>query len=200
MGENGEGSYLGPEGQARVDIDRMLVASGWVVQDYRQIALGQGQGVAVREVPLAEAHGVADYVLFVDREAVGVIEAKKRGMPLTGVEWQSAKYREGVQDLVPAVTTPLPFAYESTGIETRFTNGFDPEPASRGVFSFHRPETLAEWVRAWRDDPEAATLRQRLVHGLPPLDPTGLWPAQEVAIRNLETSLQQFHPEAPRVS
>ena len=130
LGNGGEGAYLGPEGQARVDIDRMLVASGWVVQDYRQIALGQGQGVAVREVPLAAGYGVADYVLFVDREAVGVIEAKKRGMPLVGVEWQAKRYREGVQDLIPAVTTPLPFAYESTGIETRFTNGFDPEPAS----------------------------------------------------------------------
>ena len=67
---------------------------------------------------------------------------------------------------------------------------------SRGVFSFHRPETLAKWVRAWRDDPDSATLRQRLVHGLPPLDSKGLWPAQEVAIRNLEGSLQQFHPRA----
>jgi type I restriction enzyme R subunit len=38
---------------------------------------------------------------------------------------------------------PLPFIYESTGAETRFTNGYDPEARSRRVFTFHRPETLA---------------------------------------------------------
>ncbi len=72
-----------------------------------------------------------------------MIEAKKAGSTLTGVEWQSAKYTTGLPGTVPAITKPLSFAYEATGIETRFTNGFDPDPASRQVFSFHRPETLA---------------------------------------------------------
>ena len=40
----------------------------------------------------------------------------------------------------------LPFAYESTGVETRFTNTLDPDPRSRQVFWFHRPETLAGWI------------------------------------------------------
>jgi type I restriction enzyme R subunit len=43
---------------------------------------------------------------------------------------------------------PLPFLYESTGVETQFTNGLDPEPRSRGLFAFHRPETLAGWIAA----------------------------------------------------
>lgn len=43
----------------------------------------------------------------------------------------------------PRRHNPLPFCYESTGVETRFTNGLDPEPRSRNVFAFHRPETLA---------------------------------------------------------
>ena len=96
---------------------------------------------------------------------------------------------------MPALTKPLAFAYESTGVETRFTNAADPEPASRQVFTFHRPETLAEWVRAWSGwgGVERATFRQRL-RGLPPLESTGLWPAQEDAIRNLEVSLAQFRP------
>ena len=34
--------YLGPEAAARLDIDAMLSASGWVVQDFKKIALGRG--------------------------------------------------------------------------------------------------------------------------------------------------------------
>jgi type I restriction enzyme R subunit len=193
----GAEEYLGPEARARLEIDRQLTACGWVVQRHKQMNLGAGRGVAVREFPMLEGHGDADYLLFVDRKAVGVIEAKKKGSTLTGVEWQSAKYTTGLPDAVPALTKPLAFAYESTGVETRFTNAFDPEPASRQIFSFHRPETLVEWVRAWSEfgGVEQATLRQRLVQ-LPPLQATGLWSAQETAIRNLEGSLVHFRPRA----
>jgi hypothetical protein len=100
------GDYLGPEAQARVDIDRQLTACGWVVQRYRKMNLGAGPGVAVRELPRADGHG--DYLLFVDRKAVGVIEAKKKGSTLTGVEWQSAKYTTGLPDAVPALTKRSP--------------------------------------------------------------------------------------------
>jgi type I restriction enzyme R subunit len=141
-------------------------------------------------------HGRADYLLFVDKAAAGVIEAKKEGETLTGVEWQSAKYVDGLPDEIPtAVEGALPFAYESTGSETRFTNALDPDPASREVFSFHRPETLAGWLADISKHPTAPTLRHRL-RLLPPLAETGLWPAQVVAIRNLEESLAANRPRA----
>jgi type I restriction enzyme, R subunit len=57
--------YLGPEAAARVKIDAMLTASGWVVQDFKQIALGAAPGVAVREYPMAKGHDTADYLLFI---------------------------------------------------------------------------------------------------------------------------------------
>lgn len=41
-------------------------------------------------------HGRVDYLLYVDRAVVGVIEAKPQGTPLSGVEWQSAMYAEGL--------------------------------------------------------------------------------------------------------
>jgi type I restriction enzyme R subunit len=69
--------YLGPEAKARVEIDKLLTAAGWVVQRHRQMNLGAGRGVAVREFPMAAGHGDADYLLFVDRKAVGVVEAKR---------------------------------------------------------------------------------------------------------------------------
>lgn len=92
--------------------------------------------------------GFADYLLLVDGQAIGAVEAKKAGTTLIGVEPQSKKYGEGLPDLPPAWHKPLPFLYESTGHETRFTNNLDPKPASRRVFTFHRPETLRAWVAA----------------------------------------------------
>ena len=87
----GSSDYSTPEGQARGKIDEQLAACGWVVQDYRSAAVAAAQGVAVREVPTES--GPADYVLFVDSQAVGVIEAEKAGRMLTGVEFQTRKYR-----------------------------------------------------------------------------------------------------------
>lgn len=100
-----------------------------------------GCGVAVREFPLQT--GEADYLLFVDRKAVGVVEAKPEGMTLSGVADQAAKYPAGLPPNIPHVTLPLPFLYESTGVETFFRDERDPQPRSRRVFYFHRPETLA---------------------------------------------------------
>jgi type I restriction enzyme R subunit len=187
--------YLTPEARARVRIDEMLAAAGWVVQDAKQVNLAASRGVAVREFVLKPPHGRADYLLFVDGTAVGVVEAKKEGATLTGVEWQSAKYRDGLPDWVGgALEGFMPFYYESTGVETRFTSALDPDPRSRQVFWFHRPETLAGWI-AERDSSRGPTLRHRL-RNLPELGDGGLWPAQVRAIRNLEESLADNRPRA----
>ncbi|HKX93940.1 MAG TPA: hypothetical protein VJM48_04490, partial [Methylibium sp.] len=86
------------------------------------------RGVALREFPLDAGHGYADYLLYVDGKACGVVEAKKQGATLTGVELQSARYAQGLPPSLPAWRRPLPFVYESTGVETHFTNGLDPAP------------------------------------------------------------------------
>jgi hypothetical protein len=97
-----------------------------VVQDYQSVNLYAGGGVAVRE--LVTDAGPADYVLFVNRQAVGVIEAKKQGTTLSGVEWQTVKYQRNMPGELPAylIGGRLPFGYESTGSETWFTCGLDP--------------------------------------------------------------------------
>ena len=176
-----------PEAKARTTIDQLLIAAGWAVQDYAQINLYAQRGVAVREYPLRT--GFADYLLFVEQRAIGVVEAKAVGTPLGGITHQSHKYGDGLPALLPAWRTPLPFLYESTGIETLFTNGLDPAPRSRNVFAFHLPETLAGWVQ------EPETLRARLCT-LPPLLTRDLWLAQVEAIRNLEQSLAENHPRS----
>jgi len=88
--------------------------------------------------------------LFVDQQAVGVVEAKKEGTALAEVEIQSARYSAGLLDHLQVPVQPLPFCYESTGVETHFTNTLDPEPRARPVFAFHRPETLIEWAELGR--------------------------------------------------
>jgi type I restriction enzyme R subunit len=117
-----------------------------VVCDANKANIHGARGVAIREFPLKSGHGHADYLLYVDGKAAGVIEAKKEGTTLTGVETQSAKYTTGLPDSLPAWRKPLAFAYQSTGIETRFTNGLDPAPRSRPVFALDRPDTLAAFL------------------------------------------------------
>lgn len=177
-----------PEEQSRLTIDDLLAQAGWDVQNRDEIDLSAALGVAVREFPLK--NGFADYLLFVNRQIVGVIEAKKAGTPLSGTESQALNYSEGLPSDLPAPFLPLPFLYQSTGVETFFTNQLDPDPRSRRVFAFHQPETLAEWIEDGHD-----TSRRR-VRELPSLQTGRLWYAQIEAITNLEQSLAMNKPRA----
>lgn len=125
-----------PEQRARVEIDRKLEQAGWAVQDHAAMNLHASRGAAVREFPLTT--GFADYLLYADGKAIGVVDARKPGT-LIGVESQSARYVAGLPERVPAHRTPLPFHYESRGEAVQFTSLLDPTPRSREVFSFHRP-------------------------------------------------------------
>jgi type I restriction enzyme R subunit len=118
-----------PEQQAREEIDRLLLAAGWRVCDLAAANIHAARGVAIREFPLESGYGFADYLLYVDGKAAGIIEAKKQGATLTGVESQSARYAAGLPAALPAWRRPLPFLYESTGIETHFTQ----RPRSRAT-------------------------------------------------------------------
>ena len=100
----------------------MLDAAGWAVQDAARANIHAGRGVALRNFARKPGHGFADYLLYVDGAAAGVVEAKKEGTTLTGVEVQSGKYSQGLPLMLPAPIRPLPFCFESTGIETQFTN------------------------------------------------------------------------------
>lgn len=189
-----DAALLAAEQRARVLIDEQLQGAGWVVQDGKSMNLFAGQGIAVREVVMAPGHGRVDYLLYVDKRVVGVIEAKSIGTTLSGVEWQSAMYATGLPEShrrrARLVDDRLPFVFEASGSETHFTNGFDPDPRSRKVFAFPRPSTLARFLRDAEADPERPTWRAK-VRALPPLDEAGLRPAQIVAINGVEQSLAE---------
>jgi type I restriction enzyme R subunit len=177
-----------PEQQARQQIDAKLVAAGWIIQDYKAFNPSAGRGIALREVPLKS--GTCDYLLLVDRKALGVVEAKKEGTLLSGVAEQSSHYGASLPDFIQAIGPgSLPFLYESTGVETFFRDERDPDPRSRSVFSFHRPESLAEWLT------QPDTLRARLQR-LPPLPPKGMRDCQIEGITDLGKSFAENHPRA----
>lgn len=180
-------SNQNPEQIARDHIDKQLTSSGWLIQKKNRINLHAGIGVAVREY-LTNA-GVADYVLFVDGNPVGVIEAKREeeGHRLTVHEVQSEEYASA--KLKYLNNEKLPFVYESTGEVTRFTDFRDPKSRSRPVFSFHRPEIFRERLK------KSKSLRGSLLN-LPALPLERLRDCQIKAINNLETSFKDNRPKA----
>ena len=203
-----------PEQNARVNIDALLVAAGWHVCNVVNANIHASTGVAIREFPLNSGFGFADYLLYVNGKACGVIEAKKQGATLTGVELQSGRYAQGLPTSLPAWRRPLPFVWESTGIETHFTNGLDPEPRARAVFAFFRPELLVQWLAylpSSSSSPANGTTAQEApgtfltrMRSMPRLVTEwgsggahyALWPAQISAITNLEKSLAANKPKA----
>jgi type I restriction enzyme R subunit len=177
-----------PEQIARDNIDKQLIACGWVIQDKDKINLNAALGVVVRYY-LTQDGKETDYVLFIDKKPVGVIEAKREeeGHRLTTVEEQSNEYANS--KLKYLNNDPLPFVYESTGDVTRFTDFRDPKPRSRPVFTFHRPETFRTWLKTEK------SLRASLLD-IPVLQTEGLRDCQINAITKLESSFKEFKPKA----
>jgi type I restriction enzyme, R subunit len=176
-----------PEQIARDHIDKHLIACGWIIQDIKKVNLFAGIGIAIKEY--VTDVGPADYVLFVDGKPCGVIEAKREeeGHRMNIHEDQSEDYASA--KLKHLKNEPLPFVYLSTGEITRFTDFTDPKPRAREIFSFHRPETLLEWLK------KNKSLRKRL-HDLPALQTDGLRECQVNAINKLEISFKENRPRA----
>ncbi|MEW8356124.1 MAG: DEAD/DEAH box helicase family protein [Candidatus Thiodiazotropha sp.] len=178
------------EAQTREAIDRKLTDAGWVIQDKKRINLYESLGVAVREMDTDT--GPADYLLFIDGKACGIIEAKREGTDLGGVAEQSARYATSHIKFIErwvAENQPLPLLYEATNHEIRFRDERDPHPRSRNIFHFHRPETLLDWLQ------DEETLRARLQQP-PELNTENLRNCQIDAIRGIEHSLKQGKPRA----
>jgi hypothetical protein len=114
-----------PEARARAEIDRLLMAAGAQGCDFRAANLHAAYGVAIREFELKSGHGTADYLLYIDGKAAGVIEAKKHGVALIGVERQCDKYAKGLPTNLPAWAHPLrnrgAKAADSPGTTERYT-------------------------------------------------------------------------------
>ncbi len=172
---------MNPEEKARLKIDEELTQAGWVIQDRKDFNRNASLGVAVREF-LMQDNTEADYLLFVDGKACGVIEAKKAGHTLSGVENQSKGYSCHLPEKTRSWQMPLPFVYETNSQEIYFTDARDINACSRRIFNFHKPETLFELLN------QPSTLRNNLKN-MPILNKTGLRDCQVEAIDGLEQSL-----------
>ena len=159
----------GPEDRARDKIDSLLKAAGWVIQDRDQFNLAAALGVAVREVELPS--GPCDYLLFLDRKAVGVIEAKKAGTTLSGVAEQSSKYMSQLPPHLKGWGETLLIDYESTGEETIFCDWRDPFPRSRHALRLPQARGAPALISGRLDPPQPpdadAAARQARAPGLP---------------------------------
>mgnify|MGYP000402156583 FL=1 len=177
-----------PEQEARIVIDEKLKMSGWIVQNVNQLNLLAGLGVAVREFPTST--GPVDYVLFINGEPVGVIEAKKSsaGENITVVEEQSSRYANSTFKWINRDYS-IQFAYEATDKLVKFTDYKDIKYRSRKVFSFHRPEYLESLLQT------SDTIRNNMKH-FPPLDPVGFRDCQINAINNMDVSFADNRPRA----
>lgn len=177
-----------PEQEARIVIDEKLKMSGWQVQNVNQLNLLAGLGVAVREFPTST--GPVDYVLFINGEPVGVIEAKKSsaGENITVVEEQSSRYANSTFKWINRDYS-IRFAYEATDKLVKFTDYKDIKYRSRKVFSFHRPEYLESLLQT------SDTIRNNMKH-FPPLDPVGFRDCQINAINNMDVSFADNRPRA----
>ncbi len=176
-----------PEDRARSLIDRQLAASGWITQSRDDINLGAAQGVAVREFHTTS--GPVDYALFIDRRLCGIVEAKRAGTTLSGFSEQASRYITDIPEHLVREPGQVRFEYLASGTEILFRNHADPEPSSRRLFAFQRPETLANSLR------DAKTIRAHL-QTMPALLPDGLRACQIDAIASLERSLAENRPRA----
>lgn len=177
-----------PEEKARIEIDKMLEQAGWIVQDRSELNIRASMGVAIREFVMKD-NGESDYLLFVNGKAIGVLEAKKAELSLSGVENQSQSYACNLPEGARYYQMPLPFIYESNGSEIYFRDCRDVVCRSRRLFTFHKPETLFELIS--NED----TLRNKLTM-MPELNKEGLRDCQVEAIVGLENSLKQGKPRA----
>jgi len=178
-------SYQTPEDKARHEkINPLLEKAGWKIESYKTANPHVAKGVAIEYFQISKEIGEADYVLFVNGEAVGIIEAKKIGSTLLGKEPQVEKYSKGYSEGLDKIDEELPFNYISTGTQTYFTNKWDAKPRSREVFAFHKPEIFEKWIKEGKEN----NLRRNLAQNKKYENKT-LWLVQVKTINNLKESL-----------
>lgn len=177
-----------PEDKVREKIDDILKQVGFVIQDREEFNRNASLGVAVREFVMSD-ESKADYLLFIDGKACGVIEAKKEGISLSGIELQAKHYASHIPKELRIWQNPLPFIYVSNFNEIYFADLREQDYSSRQIFSFHTPESLFENLK--RDK----TLRDSLKE-IPKLDTAGLRKCQIEAIERLDNSLKLNKPRS----
>ncbi|MCQ2351421.1 MAG: DEAD/DEAH box helicase family protein [Paludibacteraceae bacterium] len=174
-----------PEEKARVKIDRMFEEAGWQVVDRDQYT-PISNAIVVREGLLA-GNLEADYFIFLDGKAVGVLEAKREEVNIDTlvVSEQAELYVRSVPNYYKTYSNPLPFIYKSNGKELRFRNMQEKTRTYYSIKTIHTPKELARILNIKND-----------FAGLPMLERKGLRDCQYEAITNIEQSFRSGEKKA----
>ncbi|MCQ2336901.1 MAG: DEAD/DEAH box helicase family protein [Paludibacteraceae bacterium] len=181
---------MDPEAKARINIDSKLNESGWILQDRAEFDRTAALGVAVREFRTKEGNEV-DYALFVEGFPCGIIEAKEdnKGVNLIidTLGQNEAYQNEGLKGNYDK--DDIRFIYEATGNIILYKDLKDPNPRTKSIYSFHRPESLKRLIDEYKKHLiyKGTTLRKRL-QTFPELPNEGFRDCQIKAILGLEDS------------
>lgn len=173
-----------PEEKARKKIDALLKKAGWKIVSREEYSPGMS-AVAIEE-GLLKGNLEADYLLFLEGKAIGVLEAKKESTVLSDiVANQAENYTRQLLPMYQYWEKPLPLIYLSNGKELLFRNLKEPDGKYRKLDAMHSPKKMAE----------LAGVTSYFI-GLPTLDRKGLRDCQFEAVTNLEASFRNGHQRA----
>ncbi|WP_456088128.1 type I restriction endonuclease subunit R [Parabacteroides sp.] len=168
-----------PEEKARRKIDQWLTDAGWKVVD-REDYEPACTAVAIRE-GLLKGNLEADYFLFINGKAVGVLEAKREDIDAFSnkVCEQAALYARSVPNIYQTYQKPLPFIFTSNGKDLYFCDFREQDSYFKQIMSIPTPHELVKKLGI--EDTFA---------GLPALKKKGLRDCQYEAVTELEKSFR----------
>ena len=174
-----------PEEKARIKIDQWFADAGWEVinrDDYEPTCTA----VAIRE-GLLKDNLEADYFLFINGKAVGVLEAKREETDAFSsiVCEQAALYARSVPNIYQTYQKPLPFIFTSNGKELYFCDFREQDHYFKQIMTIPTPHELVKKLGI-----------NDYFAGLPTLRKKGLRDCQYEAITELEKSFRSGQKRA----
>jgi len=168
-----------PEEKAREKIDRKFTEAGWDVVNRDEYSAGM-TAVAIRE-GLLQGNKEADYFLFLNGKAVGVLEAKREDADITAqsVNDQVEDYARSVPSRYPTVSNPLPIVLKSNGRDIYMRDMRISDSGYDLLSKIPSPKKIVAMLGI--EDPFA---------GMPSVPKKGLRECQFKAITNLEASFR----------
>lgn len=168
-----------PEEKARQKIDQWFTNAGWKVVD-REDYEPTCSAVAIRE-GLLKGNLEADYFLFLNGKAVGVLEAKKENIDASSnkVCEQAALYARSIPKIYQVYQKPLPFIFTSNGKELYFCDFRKQDSSFKQITTIPTPYELVKHLGI-----------NNYFAGLPTLRKKGLRDCQYEAVTELEKSFR----------
>ena len=174
-----------PEEKARIKIDQWFADAGWEVIN-RDEYEPTSTAVAIRE-GLLKDNLEADYFLFINGKAVGVLEAKREETDAFSsiVCEQAALYAKSVPNIYQTYQKPLPFIFTSNGKELYFCDFREQDHYFKQIMTIPTPHELVKKLGI-----------NDYFAGLPTLRKKGLRDCQYEAITELEKSFRSGQKRA----